>query len=198
MRRWSMAVPQPNVPGATALVIPASPTPPGLAAFRRRHIHHPGAAVPFHVTVAAPFLPLVSLDDEAWARLRRVAAASEPFDFVAGSICCFPTTSVLWLAPNPVAPFEAFAEAVYRAFPRVRPGVGQPTFHLTIGLGRTPDDVAGMLAAFRATFEQRLPFRLRARHLDLYVEADGSYRRRARLVLGRSEREGPVGRGVAG
>ena len=197
MRRCFMAVPQPNAPGATALVIPASPTPAGVAAFRRRHIHHPGAVVPFHVTVAAPFLPLASLDDEALARLRRVAAAIRPFEFVAGSICCFPTTSVLWLAPSPVAPFEACAEAVYRAFPCVRPDVGQPTFHLTIGLGRTPDDVADMLAAFRATLERRLPFRLRARHLDLYIEADGSYRRRARLVLGRSERQGPVGRGAA-
>lgn len=179
-----MAVPQPNADGATALVIPASPTPAGLAAFRRRHIHHPGAVVPFHVTLAAPFLPLASLDDEAWARLRRVAATTDPFDFVAGSICCFPTTAVLWLAPSPIAPFEAVAGAVHRAFPSVRPDVGQPTFHLTIGLGRTPDDLADMLAAFRAAFERRLPFRLRARHLDLYVEADGGYRRLARFALG--------------
>jgi 2'-5' RNA ligase len=185
MRRWPMAVPQPNADGATALVIPASPTPAGLAAFRRRHIHHPGAVVPFHVTLAAPFLPLASLDDEAWARLQRVAAATEPFDFLAGSICCFPTTSVLWLAPSPVAPFEACAEAVYAAFPGVRPAAGQPTFHLTIGLGRTQDDVADMLAAFREGFEHRLPFRIRARHLDLYVEADGRYRRVARFALGR-------------
>jgi 2'-5' RNA ligase len=180
-----MAHPPPTAPGPTALVIPASPTPSGLAAFRRRHIHHPGAVVPFHVTLAAPFLPLASLDDEAWARLRGVAAATEPFDFVAGSICCFPTTSVLWLAPSPVAPFEAVAGAAYRAFPSVRPELGQPTFHLTIGLGRTPDDQADMLAAFRAAFERRLPFRLRARHLDLYVEADGGYRRVARFALGR-------------
>ena len=185
MRRWPMAVPQPSAPGATALVIPASPTPAGLATFRRRHIHHPGAVVPFHVTVAAPFLPLASLDDEAWAHLRRVAAATEPFDFVAGSICCFPTTSVLWLAPSPVAPFEACAEAVYRAFPSVRPAVGQPTFHLTVGLGRSESDLARTVRAFRAAFGHRLPFRLHARHLDLYVEAGGGYRRRARLALGR-------------
>ena len=184
MRRWPMALPQPNAHGATALVIPASPTPAGLAAFRRRHIHHPGAVVPFHVTIAAPFLPLASLDDEAWARLRRVAALTKPFDFVAGSICCFPTTSVLWLAPSPVAPFEACAEAVYRAFPSVRPVVGQPTFHLTVGLGRSESDLARTVRAFRAAFEHRLSFRLRARHLDLYAEADGGYRRLARLALG--------------
>lgn len=180
-----MAIPPPTGPGATALVIPAWRTPPGLAAFRRRYIDHPGAAVPFHVTLSAPFVPLAELDDEARARLRRVAAGLAPFDFVAGSICCFPTTSVLWLAPSPVAPFEACAEAVYRAFPSVRPAVGQPTFHLTVGLGRTPDDVGEMLAAFRAGFERRLPFRLRARHLDLYVEVGGGYRRVARYALGR-------------
>jgi 2'-5' RNA ligase len=171
---------------STGLVIPAQPTPAGLAAFRRRHIHHPGAAVPFHVTLAAPFLPLAGLDDDARARLRRVAAAIAPFDFAAGSICCFPTTSVLWLAPSPVAPFESCAEAVYQAFPSVRPAVGQPTFHLTVGLGRTPDDLAEMLAAFRAAFADRLPFRLRARHLDVYAEADGGYRRVERFALGRA------------
>lgn len=193
-----MTVPQPNGPGATALVIPAWPTPPGLTAFRRRYIDHPGAVVPFHVTLAAPFLPLGELDDEAQARVERIAAELPPFAFVAGSICCFPTTSVLWLAPSPVAPFEACAEAVYRAFPSVRPAVGQPTFHLTVGLGRAPDDVSDMLAAFRAGFDHRLPFRLHARHLDLYVEAGGGYRRRARWALGGSGRSGSGDRSVPG
>jgi len=197
-----MAAPQPSPPPAfTGLVIPASPTPPGLAAFRRRHIHHPGAVVPFHVTVAAPFLPLTELDDDALARLRRVAAGLAPFDFVAGSICCFPTTSVLWLAPSPVAPFEACAEAVYGAFPMVRPTGGYPTFHLTVGLGRTADDLPNALRAFRERFEERLPFRLRARHLDLYAEVDAAevdgaevgarYRRVARCALGRGARRPP-------
>lgn len=184
MRRCRMAPSPASEPGFTGLVIPAMPTPAGLAAFRRRHIHHPGAAVPFHVTIAAPFLPLTEFGDDARARLQRVAAGLAPFDFVAGSICCFPTTSVLWLAPSPVAPFEACAEAVYQAFPSVRAAVGQPTFHLTVGLGRTPDDVADMLAAFREGFEHRLPLRLRARHLDLYAESGGGYRRLARFALG--------------
>jgi len=169
----------------TALVIPATPTPSGLAAFRRRHIHHPGAAVPFHVTIAAPFVPLPALDGDVLAQLRRVTAGVVPFDFAAGSICCFPTTSVLWLAPSPVEPFEACAEAVYEAFPGVRPASGQPTFHLTVGLGRDADDLPPTVRAFREGFEHRLPFRLRARHLDLYAEAGGGYRRLARFALGR-------------
>jgi len=190
-----MAAPKPKAPGSTALVIPASPAPPGLAAFRRRHIHHPGAAVPFHVTIAAPFLPLHEFDDDVRARLRRVAGSLAPFDFAAGSICCFPTTSVLWLAPSPVAPFEACTEAVAEAFPSVRPAEGQPTFHLTVGLGRDADDLLRTVRAFRDAFEHRLPFRLRARHLDLYAEVgsaeiDGAevgarYRRLARFALGR-------------
>jgi len=168
-----------------ALVIPATPTPAGLAAFRRRHIHHPGAAVPFHVTIAAPFLPLTEFGDDVRARLQQIAAGLAPFDFVAGSICCFPTTSVLWLAPSPVAPFEACAEAVYEVFLGVRPAAGQPTFHLTVGLGRGEDDLPPIVRAFRQDFEHRLPFRLRARHLDLYAEVGGRYRRLARFALGR-------------
>lgn len=171
-------------PAFTGLVIPATPTPAGLAAFRRRHIHHPGAAVPFHVTIAAPFLPLDAFDADARARLQRAAAELAPFDFVAGSICCFPTTSVLWLAPSPVAPFEACAEAVYNAFPGARPADGQPTFHLTVGMGRAEDDLPHILGAFRDGFEHRLPLRLHARHLDLYAEAGGGYRRVVRFALG--------------
>ncbi len=184
MRRCRMAPSPVTEPAFTGLVIPATPTPAGLAAFRRRHIHHPGAAVPFHVTIAAPFLPVAAFDGEARARLQRVAAGLAPFDFVAGSICCFPTTSVLWLAPSPVAPFEACAEAVFEAFPGVRPSQAHPTFHLTVGLGRAEDDLPHILDAFREGFEHRLPFRLRARHLDLYAEVGGGYRRLARFALG--------------
>jgi hypothetical protein len=179
-----MAAPQPSTPAFTGLVIPASPTPAGLAAFRRRHIHNPGAAVPFHTTISAPFLPLPAIGDEVLARLHGVAAGIPPFDYVVASICSFPTTSVLWLAPSPVGPFEACAEAVYGAFPMVRPTGGYPTFHLTVGLGRTADDLPDALRAFRERFEESLPFRLRARHLDLYAEVDGGYRRLARYALG--------------
>ena len=179
-----MTIRQPIGPAFTGLVIPASPTPAGLAAFRRRHIHHPGAAVPFHTTLVAPFLPLPALDDEARVRLQGVAADLQPFDYVAASICCFPTTAVLWLAPSPVGPFEDVAQAIYEAFPAVRPAGAHPTLHLTVGLGRTADDLPDMLRAFRERFEVRLPLRLRARHLDLYAEVGGRHERLARVALG--------------
>jgi hypothetical protein len=180
-----MAPPPPSGPGFTGLVIPASPVPAGLEAFRRRHVHHPGVAVPFHTTLVRPWLPLEGVDLEARERLRRVAARLAPFDYAAGSICCFPTSFALWLAPSPVAPFEACAEAIYEAFPAMRPDGGFPsTFHLTIGLGRSADDLPEMLREFRDAFGPRMPLRLRARHLDLYAEADGRFRRLDRFTLG--------------
>ena len=189
MRRCRMTDRASGARAFTGLVIPASPLPTGLATFRRRHIHHPGAAVPFHTTIVAPFLPLPELDEAARARLRRVVAGLPSFEYEAGSICCFPTTSVLWLAPSPVRPFEDVAEALHAAFPQARPAAGLPTFHLTVALGRQPDDLSAALSDFRAGFEHRLPFRLRARHLDLYAEVDaaevgGRYRRLARLAFG--------------
>jgi hypothetical protein len=168
----------------TALIIPALPVPPDLVAFRERHIHHPGAAVPFHTTLVSSFLDLGALDADVHGHLRRVAARLSPFDYAAGSICAFPTSAALWLAPNPVAPFEACAEAVYEAFPTVRPVDGYPTFHLTVGLGRSADDLPDMVRAFREGFEARLPLRCRARHLDLYAEVEGRYERLARFALG--------------
>jgi hypothetical protein len=179
-----MVGPQPRGATPTVLIIPALPVPPGLAAFRERYIHHPGAVVPFHTTMVSPFLDLEALDADVHARLRRVAAGLSPFDYAAGSICVFPTSAALWLAPNPVAPFEACAEAVYEAFPTVRPVDGYPTFHLTVGLGRTADDLPDMVRAFRDAFGARLPLRCRARHLELYAEVEGRYERLARFALG--------------
>jgi hypothetical protein len=179
-----MSVHQPRGATPTALIIPALPVPPDLAAFRERHIHHPGAAVPFHTTLVARFLDLGALDAEVHGRLQRLAAGLSPFDYAAGSICAFPTSAALWLAPNPVAPFEACAEAVYEAFPTLRPLDGYPTFHLTVGLGRSADDLPDMVRAFREGFEARLPLRCRARHVDLYAEVEGGYERMARYALG--------------
>ena len=76
--------------------------------------------------------------------------------------------------------------AVHWAFPGVRPAAGQPTFHLTVGLGRAEDNVPHILGVFREGLEHRLPFRLRSRQLDLYTEAGGGFRRLARFVLGRA------------
>lgn len=171
-------------PAWSGLVVPATPVPRGLASFRRRHIHHPGVSVPFHTTIAAPFLPLPEVDDVALARLRTAVAGLAPFDYRADAICCFPTTSVLWLAPNPVGPFERVAEAVYAAFPQVRPTSGHPTFHLTVALGRDDTDLETAVRAFRAGFEARLPFRLHADRLDLYGEAGGRYRLLASAPFG--------------
>jgi hypothetical protein len=179
-----MTAPHPSVWAPTALVIPASPAPAGLEAFRRRHVHHPGVTVPFHTTLVRPWLPLGAVDDGARARLRRVAADLAPFAYTAGSICSFPTSFALWLAPSPVAPFEACAAAIYEAFPAVRPPDGYPTFHLTVGLGRSADDLPETLGAFRDAFGARLPMRLRARHLDLYAEVEGRFRRLERFTLG--------------
>jgi hypothetical protein len=179
-----MSVAQPHGSTPTALIIPALPVTPDLAAFRERHIHHPGAAVPFHTTLVSRFLDLGAWDAEVDRRLRQVVAGLTPFDYAAGSICVFPTSAALWLAPNPVAPFEACAEAVYEAFPTVRPLDGYPTFHLTVGLGRSADDLPDMVRAFREAFEARLPLRCQARHVDLYAEVEGRYERLARYALG--------------
>lgn len=167
--------PEPSGRAPTVLIIPAAPVPPGLAEFRERHIHHPGAVVPFHTTMVSPFLDLAELGEDAHDRLRQVAAALPPFDYAAGAICTFPTSAALWLAPNPVGPFEACVEAVYEAFPSVRPAHGYPTFHLTVGLGRTAHDLPDMVDAFRAAFDAQLPLRLEARRLDVYAEIGQRY-----------------------
>ena len=165
----------------TGLVVPAEPVPRGVASFRRRHIHHPGAAVPLHTTVATPFLPLSDIDEAVLARLRAAAARVPSFDYLAGAICAFPTTSVLWLAPSPARPFEEVVDAIRAAFPEVEPAGAYPTFHLTLAMGGGDAEMAAALGDFREGVEARLPFRFRADRLDLYAEVGSGFRRLARV-----------------
>jgi hypothetical protein len=168
----------------TFLVIPASNVPTELAEFRRRHIHDPGAVVPLHTTLFAPFLSQRDCEREGLAQLRELAAAMRAFQYHAGSICTFPTSNVLWLAPTPVAPFEQIAQAIHERFPRLPRGAGYPTYHMTIGLTRTADELREVLREFQAGFATSLPMRFVARELAVYAGLEDGYRLLAMIPLG--------------
>lgn len=168
----------------TYLVIPASHEPAGLAEFRLRHVHHPGAVIPFHTTLFAPFLSLREFELEGLARLRELAARTAPFEYHSASICTFPTSNALWLAPSPVTPFEALTLAVHDCFPHLPRGVGYPTFHMTIGLTASPDEIPPIVQEFQAVFGDRLPFHFTCRELAVYVGEDDAFVMYAVLPLG--------------
>jgi hypothetical protein len=170
----------------TFIVVPASDVPVALSDFRRRHIHHPGATVPFHTTVIAPFLPPGELDNGGLDRLRDLALNHPAFDYVGGSVCAFPTSQTLWLAPSPVGPFERLNAGIHGLFPELISVPGQPTYHLTLAEARSDDELARSTDEFIAEFSGTLPWSLRATEMVIYVGEDGRYRPLHTIALGGS------------
>jgi hypothetical protein len=117
--------------------------------------------VPAHLSVVYPFVPPADLDEAALARLGDAVGTVPAFD------CWFPRTEwfgsdVLWLAPEPDAPFRELIRAVVAAFPGHPPYGGahaDPTPHLTVGELRL-GSAAELTAAERAVREH-LPIRAR-------------------------------------
>jgi hypothetical protein len=149
MPRTALVVP---VPEADGLVLDA---PPG---------------VPAHVTVLFPFAPLDDIDEGA---IVDVLARFAPFDFELDRLEQWPE-GIVWLHPEPSAPFNALTEAVWRRFPDHPPYDGAHDVlipHLTISM--TPVEV-----------EVTLPIACRAREVRLLAEGeDGRWRTRRSFPL---------------
>ncbi len=159
----------------TICIIPAAGVPGGLEAFRRSHIHHPGAVVPLHTTIIASFVDYGDLSDDVLARFDRVAGRIEPFEFMAESICAFPTSRVLWLSPSPQGPFEEVTEALYEEFPQFRDSDAFPTYHMTVALGLEESVGEELAQRFLEQFKDEMPFQLVAEELALYGEDGDKY-----------------------
>jgi hypothetical protein len=162
---------------STACIIPASSVPEGLEAFRRSHIHHPGSVFPLHTTIIYPFLDYDDLTGDNLARLKTLAATFEPFEYVANSICAFPTSRALWLSPSPQRPFEQITEALYREFPQFRSDEAYPTYHMTIAYNSEESVSEALVNRFLEEFKSEMPFNFIANELAIYGEDNGQWAR---------------------
>jgi 2'-5' RNA ligase len=169
---------------STFIVVPASEVSPELAEFRRRHIHHPGAVVPLHTTLVHPFLNLNDLEQDGLHRLGELAARIAQFRYQASSICTFPTSNALWLAPTPVAPFEQLTQAIYNVFPQIQREPCYPTYHMTIGLAYSSNALTQALAEFREIFADRLPLHFVCQEIAVFAAVGGTYRLHSALPFG--------------
>jgi 2'-5' RNA ligase len=137
--------------------------------------------VPAHVTILYPFLPPDELRRAVRSELAALAARVEPFDVRFAAIGPFP--SVVFLAPEPSAPFAALTAAVTASYPDYPPYGGafdEVVHHLTLVQSRTValDDIARDVKPF-------LPFERHVAALELIVKGpDGRWRRRWLIPLG--------------
>jgi hypothetical protein len=105
--------------------------------------------LPAHVTVLVPFAPPARLTAELRTETRRLFAKQAPFEFSLEGVCGF--RHIVYLAPQPFAPFDALTRATADRFPEFPPYRGvfaEPTPHLTVAqepLARDLDAVAAEL-----------------------------------------------------
>lgn len=163
---------------------------PGAEAAVAEHRAHLDMAaswgVPAHLSIVYPFVPPADVDDQVLTGLGAAVSTVPAFD------CAFRRTEwfgddVLWLAPEPDAPFRELTRAVVAAFPAHQPYGGiydEPTPHLTVGELRL-GSAAELTAAERAVCAH-LPIRARVDQAVLLAGRPerGSWRAVAEFALG--------------
>jgi 2'-5' RNA ligase len=148
---------------------------------RVRRAAVPGASlgVPAHVTILYPFLEPDELSAEIHAELAAMAGEVQAFEVRFGTVSRWP--GVVYLEPEPRAPFTALIERVAARFPDHPPyggAIDEVIPHLTVAEAAEGPSPLEPLDAIQAA----LPFRTPARALDVIAQGmDGRWRRRWRL-----------------
>jgi hypothetical protein len=100
------------VPEAEALVRP----------FRDRHDPAAAAGMPAHITLLYPFKPADAIDATVLDGLRQSFASFTAFPFALAATRRFESPdAVLYLAPEPAAPFRALTSAIWQRHPETPP-----------------------------------------------------------------------------
>lgn len=144
----------------------------------------PSIGVPPHVTLVFPFAPAERINDALIASLREVVGRVEQFDLELRETARFP--ELLYLAPEPSAPFMQLTGAIVGHFPDYQPYEGAFTLndlvpHLTVAYGDTQ-----FLDEVDADVSPKLPIVRRVQEAVLLEEVEPDWGRwvvRASLPL---------------
>jgi 2'-5' RNA ligase len=170
----------------SAIVVPIR-LPAALRALLLRESATARLGVPGHVTLLFPFVPAESIDRAVLAAVGRVVGAAPAFDVAFRAVRRFEPgdgapNGVVWLAPEPAAPFISLTGQLASAFPDYPPYGG--AFAGVIPHVTLADDDAARMDRNEAEARANLPFRRRVGGATLIVEgADGRWRTLRRLPL---------------
>lgn len=154
--------------GETALVVLVPEAEPVVSRWRLQLDPAAAEGVPAHVTVLYPFLDRARIDDRVLTRLDGIAALWPAFDVRFAACARFP--EVLYLAPEPGAPFRLMTADIVREWPEAPPYGGRfadVVPHLTVGDGADP----ALLDLAEAAVRPRLPVVSRVAALSLLAQA---------------------------
>lgn len=160
----------PAVRRETAVVV-AVDVPALEAIYRDSYPGFDELGIPLHVTLLYPFVAPAELD-EALPPLRALLARHERFEFSLTHLRTFPR--VVWVAPEPAAPFLALTEAIYAAFPEYPPHGGEFAEvipHMTLAYVDEAE-LESTLARLRPRVDPLLPVTVAADEVTVLAEQE--------------------------
>lgn len=169
--------------GGRSAVIVSVPLPARLRALRLQNDHNARQGIPPHVTLLFPFAPADALTRPVREDLARVAASHEPFAVAFRAVRAFRT--VVYLAPEPSAPFLGLTSDLFTAFPAYPPYDGEIEMTALIPHLTMAEDEHQPVAALVREIASSLPFEVVVRTMVVITEDDrGRWSVRWRLRLG--------------
>lgn len=168
------------VAGQTAVVVAVPPAEAVVQPWWGEFDEAARYGAPPHVTVLFPFLPADEVSDAVLGALGEIAAAEPAFEVVFASCARFP--GVLYLRPEPEAPFRRLTAAVVARWPQTPPYAGQfePVPHLTVAHTVEPE----RFDEIEADVGSRLPLRVTVSELRLLAFDGSRWARRHSVPLG--------------
>jgi hypothetical protein len=154
---------------------------------RFRDLHDPSAAlgVPAHITINYPFVPAMSGDASPDQELKSLFARVPPFAFSFRQIARLP--HLLYLPPEPAAPFRELIKLVADCFPESPPYGGlhlEVIPHLTVADTEDESVLAAVEAELAPMCTPLFPIPCRADEVWLIDNTSGSWQHRSKFPLG--------------
>jgi hypothetical protein len=175
-----------DAPGSTAIVVLTREAEPVIGGFYRRHTGAGRDGMTPHVTLIVPFMPASGIDASVEGRLASLFGRFEAFDYVLRRFEYF-ESGVLYLAPDPPAPFVGLVLALTDEFPDYPSyeGVHDVVIpHVTVVESDGPE----LVDEVRSETEPRLPVDCRAAEATLVERgADLRWRPRTAFAFGSLE-----------
>ncbi len=168
---------------ATAFVVAVPEAEALVAGLRARFDPSAALGVPAHITVLHPFMLPAQVTPEVLAHAASALPGPAHYEFLLARVERFP--GVLYLAPEPAAPFIALTEALVRAFPQYLPFGGaheRIVPHLMVAQGEE-SNLRATDAELRAALHEHGPIRAQCRELCLLQSAGGRWSGWHRLAL---------------
>lgn len=169
----------------TALSIPFYELESLLKPFRQRHIHTPAVHVPPHVTLHVPFKPYHTITKTTLTELTDLFSQTASFSCSLQKLGRFPAAGVLYLSPEPAAPFLTLSYQLQQTYPEAPLEFAEPVMHLTIAQGGSDINLDHLEAQFLQEYAHRLPLQVKATAVCLHVKRDETWVKENTFPLGK-------------